>query len=161
MSQKSLADFLSKFSFKPEIAGFVGVEREQFLISIQDGNYMPQAKRFLDTIRNNSWTYELSACQVESRIKPQVDLSALRLELLANENTGDKVANRLGLIILNQEVGNMDMPLDVYPNPRYLEIVKTISEEQLRAACRVAGVHIHLGTRDIEQAILYWKDYRS
>lgn len=153
MSKDSMRDFLSKFAFKPEMAGFIGIEREQFLVSLTGNVYMPQSKRFLDAIRNSSWTYELSACQVESRINPQIDLSAIKIGLLANENMGRKIARKLGLKILNQEVARIDMPLDVYPNPRYLEIVKQISEEQLRAACRVAGIHIHLGTRDINHAI--------
>jgi gamma-glutamyl:cysteine ligase YbdK (ATP-grasp superfamily) len=135
------------------MAGFVGVEREQFLMSPDSSVYMPQAKRFLSAIRNHSWTYELSACQVESRTSPQTDLSATKIELLANENMGNKIAGKLGLRILNQEVAKTDMPLDVYPNPRYLEIVKQIPEDRLRAACRVAGIHIHFGTRDINHAI--------
>jgi len=153
MAKNNIKDFLSKFSFKPEMAGFIGVEREQFLVSLTDGVCMPQSKKFLDAIANNSWTYELSACQVESRTSPQIDSSAIKVELLANENMGSKVAGKLGLKLLNQEVANVDMPLDVYPNPRYLEIVKTISEERLRAACRVAGIHIHVGARDIGHAI--------
>ena len=45
------------------------------------------------------------------------------------------------------------MPLDVYPEPRYLKIVKNITKERLKAACRVTGTHIHLGMTDIESAI--------
>ena len=153
MSKDSVRDFLSKFSFKSEMAGFIGIEREHFLVSLIDNDYVPQSKTFLETVRNNSWTYELSACQVESRIEPQIDLSAIKMELLANENMGNKVAGKLGLKLWNQEVANIDIPLDVYPNHRYLEISKMISEEKLRAACRVAGTHIHLGVGDINHAI--------
>ena len=75
------------------------------------------------------WTYELSACQVESRTQPQIDLKAIEAGLLANKNMGDKVAIKLGLELLNQEVADVNMPLDVYPDQRYLEIAEHISEE--------------------------------
>lgn len=149
-----LSLFLSKFAFRPELTGFVGIEREHFLVLPNSYHYVPHSKRFLDSIKNGSWTYELSACQVESRTQPQIDLSAIKINLLANENMGNKTAKKLGLQLINQEVGNLDIPLDIYPNPRYLKIVKKISEEQLRAACRVAGTHLHIGTKDIKQAIL-------
>ena len=149
----NLTDFLSKFSFRPEMAGFFGTEREHFLISSSDRSYAPKSKKFLETIRNNMWTYELSACQVESRTQPQIDLKAIEAGLLANKNMGDKVAIKLGLELLNQEVADVNMPLDVYPDQRYLEIAEHISEEQLRAACQVAGTHIHIGANNIDQAI--------
>ena len=149
-----MTDFLSKFSFKPEMVGFVGIEREHFLVSPIDGACVPQAKRFLDSVRNSSWTYELSACQVESRTKPQIDSSALKVELLSKENMGNKVAQKLGLRLLNKEIAEEDMSLDVYPDHRYLEIAKTISKEKLVAACRVAGTHVHFGVRDINHAIV-------
>lgn len=145
--------FLSKFSFKPELANYVGIEREHFLRSVSNGLLTPMSMEFLKTIKNKAWTYELSACQVESRTKPKKDQSSINLELLANENRGSAIANKLGVELLNTEVGPEDMVLDVYPNPRYLRIVKSISMERLRAACRVAGTHIHIGVRDIGHAI--------
>ena len=47
------------------------------------------------------------------------------------------------------------MPLDVYPDPsgRYQVITKDMPEEKLRAACRVAGTHIHIGMGSQEKAI--------
>jgi gamma-glutamyl:cysteine ligase YbdK (ATP-grasp superfamily) len=48
------------------------------------------------------------------------------------------------------EVGQEDMPLDVYPDPsgRYQELVKTMPRHVLQAACRVIGTHIHIGMPD-------------
>jgi len=151
-----LADFLSKFNFTPELAGFIGTEREQFLLvkgGLDDGQYSARAQDFLSLIDDSKWTCELSACQVESRTIPQKDLSAIKLEILENENAGNQVAHKLGLRLVNLEVASRNMPLNVYPDPRYLEIAKTISRERLEAACRVAGTHIHLGIRDINHAI--------
>ena len=156
MAEENVMDFLSKFSFKPEIAGFIGIEREQFLLvngGFGGGQYAPRSNDFLEAMNDERWTYELSACQVESRTKPQIDLAAVKLDLLVNENMGNQIARTLELRLSNQEVAGIDMLLDVYPEPRYLEIAKNISRERFIAACRVAGTHIHVGVRDIDQAI--------
>ena len=151
--------FLNKFAFRREMAGYIGVEREHFLeINAEINDCLPSlcvpyAEWFLRNISDDRWTYELSACQVESRTNPQIDLSALKFELYENMNLGNATAQKMGIYLVNHEVADRFMPLDVYPDPRYLEIVKRISEEELRAACRVAGTHIHIGARDINHAI--------
>ncbi len=145
-------EFFGLFKFKKELAGFVGVEREHFLVA-QNGETVPRSKDFLKAIGDPRWTYELSACQVESRTRPQKDLSAIELELLENDNNGCLVARNLNLRLANLEVAPNDMPLDVYPLPRYLEIVSRISKTELLAACQVTGTHLHLGVRNMAEAI--------
>lgn len=147
-----IATFLNKFCFRPELAGCIGIEREQFLISSEDGRSVPRAAEFLDTIKDPQWTYELSACQVESRTRPRSELSAIEHELLVNENRGQATAERLNLRLVSREVGDADMPLEAYPDPRYAGIVSTISKERLSAACRVTGTHVHIGARDLLHA---------
>lgn len=155
MNQKELADFLARFKFVESMNGYVGIEREHFLVS-PSGEFSPRSGEFLRLINDPRWTYELSACQVESRTKPKRDSSAIKMELLENANNGERVAKKLGLRLVNQEVGSADMSLDVYPDARYLEIVRTIPRERLEAACRVTGTHLHLGARDMNQAILVY-----
>ena len=153
---ENFKDFLSKFSFRPEMAGFIGIEREQFLIvagGLDGGQYASRAQGFLSMINSSKWTYELSACQVESRTNPHKDLSAIKLEILENENCGNQAAFKLGLRLDNIEVASRNMPFTVYPDFRYLEIAKTIPQDRLEAACRVTGTHIHIGVRDISHAI--------
>lgn len=154
--ENELSLFLSKFAFRPELRGYMGIEREHFLTyggGLASGIYASHAKRFLEAMNDAKWTYELSAYQVESRTNPQVDLSAIKLEMLENENLGNQVAHSLGLRLTNREVASHLFPLEVYPDPRYLEIASHISPEKLDAACRVTGTHIHVGTRDMNQAI--------
>ena len=148
-----IATFLNQFSFRPELVGCIGTEREQFLISPKDGTSAPRSAEFLDMIKDPQWTYELSACQVESRTRPYRELSAIEHELLVNENRGETVVKQLGLWLINREVGDADMSLEVYPDPRYKNIVSTISKERLSAACRVTGTHIHIGARDLLHAL--------
>lgn len=155
MKQTELADFLARFKFMKSMNGYVGIEREHFLVS-QTGELVPRSVEFLQFINDSRWTYELSACQVESRTRPQKDLSAMKLELLENTNNGERVAENLGLCLVNQEVGDARMSLDVYPDPRYLEIVRTITQERLEAACRVTGIHLHLGVKNMEHALLVY-----
>lgn len=148
----TIAEFLCLFKFNKDLAGFIGIEREHFLAA-QGGILVPKSKEFLNTIADPRWTYELSACQVEDRTNPQRDLSAVKLELLENDNNGRAVAEKLGLCLVNLEVAPDDMPLDVYPLPRYLKIAKWISDAQLLAACQVTGTHLHFGVKNLEEAI--------
>ena len=46
-----------------------------------------------------------------------------------------------------------NMPLDVYPDARYLGIADRISPNALISACRVAGTHFHVGMPDWETAL--------
>lgn len=142
-SQRHIDQFLAKFQFRPELQGYIGVEREYFLT--ESGVIVPRAHEFLELMHDPAWTNELSACQVESRTEPQKDILKIRLALLEEENLGIAVAERLGLDLTSQEVGNADMPLDVFPSERYQQIAARITREQLVAACRVAGTHIHIG----------------
>lgn len=145
--------FLKKFEFKKELCGYIGIEREHFLMS-PSGIYIPEAKNFLKRICDPRWTYELSACQAEVRTAPHSNLSSLSRELLENWNNGRKCAEDLGIMLVNREVGDADMPLEIYPDPRYLKIIRSIPHERLSAACRVAGTHIHIGVSNIRHALL-------
>ena len=149
----SSQDFFARFAFTPERAGCIGIEREHFLVSEIDGWYAPRAEEFLRVMDSRAWTYELSACQVESRTSPRRNIAGLKSELLADEENGTVAAGALNLRLLNREVADEGMPLAVYPDPRYKTIVASISEERLRAACRVAGTHLHIGARDMEHAL--------
>jgi gamma-glutamyl:cysteine ligase YbdK (ATP-grasp superfamily) len=61
------------------------------------------------------------------------------------------------------EVGPLDMPLDVYPDPagRYAAIAARIPGEVLRAACRVIGTHVHVGMGDHETALEVYNRVRT
>ncbi|MDE1970053.1 MAG: hypothetical protein KGI50_00525 [Patescibacteria group bacterium] len=144
--------FIAKFLFREDLARHIGIEREHFLVD-QYGKEIPRAKEFLEMISDPRWTYELSACQVEDRTIPRRDINAVMYECLENDNNAHHVAERLGIALANREVARASMPLDVYPDPRYENIVRTISHERLSAACRVTGTHIHVGVRDMEDAI--------
>ena len=82
-----------------------------------------------------------------------MDESSIKLELLKNDNVGNLVAKKLGLKLTCVEVAPENMTLEVYPDKRYLEIKKHISKERLSAACRVTGTHLHIGVRDMNEAI--------
>lgn len=147
-----IADFLKKFKFNKKNKGLIGVEREYFLIST-DGIPVPGTADFLKKINDKKWTYELSACQVEVRTHPEKKLENIRTQLIQNDQKGRAVANKLGMNLCNIEVAPKNMSLDVYPDPHYVKIAKTIPQEKLKAACRVAATHIHIGMPDLETAI--------
>lgn len=151
MKRSELADFLARFKFAKNKNGYVGIEREHFLVS-PTGAFVPHSINVLRLMNDARWTHELSACQVESRTRPQKDLSAIKLELLENEHNNYKI-KKLGLNLINRAVGPKTMPLDVYPDQRYLEIAASLTKERLEAAVRVAGTHLHIGVKNMEHAL--------
>ncbi len=147
------SDFLQQFRFRAELAGAHGIEREYFLV--RDGlTPVPEAAAFLQAVKDPAWTYELSGCQVEHRTKPHKSREQLLSDLREGARDGERAAAQLGLRLWATEVGPADMALDVYPHDaRYLELARTLTTDVLRAAARVAGVHIHRGAQDLEDAL--------
>lgn len=154
---KELELFINQFKFDYQRTGYVGIEREHFLMSPSD-KPVALASEFLARINDTRWTYELSACQVEVRTKPHQQqnglFSDLRQELKENYDNGKRVAQMMNVKLANCEVWSRTMPLDIYPDPRYIAIAKNIPRNILMAACQVAGTHIHVGMRDIDEAIV-------
>ncbi len=149
-----MKEFLEKFRYRPAFAGCLGVEREFFLVDPRTGMPVPRSPEFLSRVRNPQWTYELSACQVEHRTAPRGTLVELRHDLGSGTSAGRRTARSMGCGLSAISVAPADMPLDVYPtDTRYRKISASLPEETLRAACRVAGTHIHFGVRDIDEAI--------
>lgn len=147
-------EFLQSFRFRPDLAGFVGIEVEGFLRDPQTSLVVPRAVEFLDGMRGSIWGPELSACQVEFRTRPLTSFGQIEAELADSFEDGEKRAAELGLTLDFCEVGPADMPLDVYPHSaRYQRIAAELGEDRLRAASRVAGVHVHYGCTDWADAI--------
>lgn len=144
--------FRQLFNFDQSKTMFVGVEREFFTIDSQ-GSIVPKAKLVLENA-NGSFGYELSACQVESRIGP-CRLASLMAKLVEVDESLAVYFKLAGLNCGTYEVAPADIPLDVYPDPsrRYQEMVKRMPRETLLAACRVIGTHIHIGMPDHETAL--------
>jgi gamma-glutamyl:cysteine ligase YbdK (ATP-grasp superfamily) len=148
--------FSSLFSFDRTKALFIGMERECFLA--RKGVIVPEAYRMLkylgDGSGKGSFGYELSACQFEDRVGPCL-IDHLGREIEKNETVLAVAEKGLELERLFCEVAPVDMPLDVYPDPtgRYRSITEKMSKEILLAACRVAGIHFHVGMPDQETAL--------
>ncbi len=151
--------FLSQFHFDSNKAGLVGVEREQF-ITDDGGHILPKSPFYireigaLPKLNQVDFGFELSACQIESKVGPTT-LDDLPLLLDRAESRLRGVDCTLGTRRVNLEVAPEGMPLDIYPDPtgRYQQITENMPISTLLAACRVAATHIHVGVRDIEHAI--------
>jgi gamma-glutamyl:cysteine ligase YbdK (ATP-grasp superfamily) len=149
-----ITEFMRKFDFRKRNSGLIGVEQECFLVD-SSGIVVPMAPEILKLLPDRSrFGFELSACQLESRIGP-CKLGDVLGELDRNKEEMRSAEDQLGLGRIYQEIGPRDMPLDVYPDPtgRYQEIAAKVSEEVLRAACMVAAIHIHVGMPDHETAL--------
>ena len=145
----NMSEFVRKFNFRKEGEMLIGIEREGFILD-SDNRIVPLAGKVLERLKDNSrFGYELSACQLEDRVGP-CNLGDLRRRLLENEAEIKKVEDDLNFSRLYCDVAPADMPLDIYPDPtgRYQKIARNIPDRILRAACRVAGVHVHVGMPD-------------
>lgn len=148
------------FRFDSSKALHIGVEQECFLANSK-GYIRPLAPHILSQLPKRElstpypqYSYELSACQLESKIGPcTLNLAPEHLWRLEDELKQQEKA--LGFRRVHYEVGPEDMPLDVYPDPsgRYQAMVKTMPYERLVAACRVIGTHIHVGMPNHQVAL--------
>lgn len=169
-------EFRARFIYKPELAGYVGVEREYFLKQDCYGfgahTIVPKAVEVLNRLAKgieiqrcfgsdsfsipdpSQFGYELSRCQVESRDGPCM-LCNIKCHLQATRTLLQVATHDCGLQLGYENVGPEDMPLDVYPDPtgRYQKITKNMPREVLLAACRVIGTHVHIGMSDHETAL--------
>ncbi len=145
-------EFINKFKFNPQKRLWVGVEEERLIM--QDGRSVPKAKEVLSGL-SPAFTYELSAHQIEMRTMPTSSVDECCLELMRNRKV---LQNRLTFMGLNSKampVAPQDMPLDIYPDPRYSKVVApSLSPERLSAACRIMGTHVHVGVVNIQEALL-------
>ncbi len=166
-----LEDFKSRFHFNPSKAFLVGVERECFIANAQ-GIIVPDAPRLIEFIRTTGWrdpngpvfgaladpgnlvSYELSACQIETRSEPTT-IGQLESHLAWVQDEMEQSLLGCGLRPLHIEVAPDSMPLDVYPDPsgRYAQVTARMPRNVLLAACQVAGTHIHIGMPDHETAL--------
>lgn len=160
--------FFAQFKFDQSRIGFVGVEREQFTIDPMTRNITPVVPRYLERIdaldgsadkSRFQFGYELSACQLESKIGPcRIDQIGQWLE--DSEVLLRSVDDQLGKSRLHMELAPENMPLDIYPDPtgRYQRITANMPKEVLSAACRVAATHVHIGMPDIATAVRVYNE---
>lgn len=170
-NERTLTMFRDAFTFDPKKTGYVGIELEGFCF--RDGRIAPIAEEVLGTLPNDGrFTYELSACQIELRVGPCATVEDLGHELQNTRALLARAEAQHNFKIEFVPLAPATMPLDVFPNPRYANITRHLSEERLRAACRVAALHVHVGMsgHDLALAVhnqalvsvpLYMRSYMS
>jgi gamma-glutamyl:cysteine ligase YbdK (ATP-grasp superfamily) len=155
--------FFEQFKFDQSHIGCVGIEREQFTLDLATRRIIPIVPRYLERISSLSgaldknrfqFGYELSACQLESKVGP-CRIDEIKHWLLESEDFLRSVDFRLGTCRLHVELAPENMPFDIYPDPtgRYQSITANMPTEILHAACRVAGTHVHVGMPDLATAV--------
>ncbi len=148
-----MQSFLEQFHFDPSLRRYIGVEREFFLYDPTTAMPVPRSPAFLREVDDPAWTYELSACQVEHRTTPATTAESILEHLRTGTDAGMRHARTISCTLRALEVAPVAMPLDVYPDARYLALRQHLPTDVLVAACRVAGTHIHIGMGSIEEAI--------
>lgn len=149
--------FEAQFRFDASKAFQVGVEREMFLLHRSEfGGYRPWAAAVLKDQQlhqrlGDQVGFELSACQIETRVGPY-DLDIVERKLEYTQSVVDDCLRRYNLEASHREVA-YHIPLEVYPDERYQNITERMSPDELEAACRIIGTHIHIGMPDQETAL--------
>ncbi len=144
--------FCGQFRFQQKWRLHLGLEAEWFLCDPKTQMPVPRAQDFLGPM-SPDWTKELSACQVEFRTPPCASPQALVTEFKRGRAEGAKRAAETHLLLGDMALAPFSMPLDVYPDERYQAIARRLSIEVLRSACRVAGIHIHVGVANLSEAV--------
>ncbi|MEY2641291.1 MAG: Glutamate-cysteine ligase family [Candidatus Parcubacteria bacterium] len=154
----SLELFRNRFAFKPQYAWYVGCEREAFVVNADD-EIVPLSQYALSLLKDDAFGYELSACQLESRVGPTL-IDSMEQKVEEQQVMLQQKLSMNGLGVRYETVAPATMPLDVYPDPtgRYQQIAAQLPQDVLLAACRVAGTHFHIGMPDMETALHVYND---
>lgn len=146
-----LDGFLAKFNCAPELRLYLGVEVEYLLT--RNAQPVAVAAHVLDMLADESFTYELSACQIEHRIQP-VPTPQLAAEACAiGREKLRALLHSVGMVHRAVAVAPVRMPLDIYPDERYAHIAHSLGVNKLRAACRIMGTHVHVGVGSAAEAL--------
>ncbi len=155
--------FTSQFAFSHENAFKISVERECFLVDAE-GAIVPKAREALSMLQldgdSSQFDKELSACQIESRVS-LLSPHDVGMQLARTEATLRSSLKVLGLSPSYTSVGPENMPLSVYPLPRYEKIAASHAPHDLLSACRVIGTHVHIGMPNRETAIRVHNNMRA
>ncbi len=145
-------------NFNSDFAYNIGVEREYFIASAK-GVIAPRAFDVLKMLPKietvGEYSYELSACQIETKSVPCATLDQIWETQIELEDTLDSALKQLDLRKFALSVAPSDMPLDVYPDPtgRYAQISANMPKEVLLAACQITGTHFHVGMPNAQTAL--------
>ncbi len=148
----NINDFKKQFNFNPKLNGYIGVEIEFFILN-KKGQIVPRAKEILEYLNDpKHFSFELSACQIESRVGPIKTIKELKSALFRNE---EKIRQAEAVLDFRRsyKVAPPDMPLNIYPYKRYKKIAAQLSREEILAGVRIVGVHIHVGMPNHEIAL--------
>jgi gamma-glutamyl:cysteine ligase YbdK (ATP-grasp superfamily) len=161
-----VCSFKQMFGFEGNQFGTVGSELEFFIYSqllketdggsgfVSGADELLPALRFSSIGGPDSFTYELSNCQIEYRTGVHSTSESLIEEVKAVFSDFPQLFQEYDYQPRFIPVGPEDMPLDVYPHDaRYKELEEKLPEDILRAACRVAGIHVHIGTENFGQML--------
>lgn len=148
--------FLRHFHFTGH--ELIGVERERFVLrgGLVSGGASFLANRLANRPGNDRrFSPELSDCQLEDRTIPTY-LHQLGMELGVNDEEIQQVADAEGFETRFMPVAPPDIPLltsTLEERDRYDLIRRRMTDEQFRAASRVAATHIHYGMPNLKTAI--------
>lgn len=152
-NQKKLDDFKGQMTFNKKLTGHISCEREFFLVN-KNQEIVPKAKYALAILNDPEYfSYELSACQLEYKTGPMKNISELMKRISELEVQCEDFEKRLNISRELIEIAPETMPLDVYPDPRYMHFAKTKTAEQLLGMMRVTACQFHVGMPDYETAL--------
>lgn len=158
---KSVSDFVKLHNFKEELAGYVGVELEFFILEY--GKIQPIAPNILEKINYEldewsgkskkylSFNCELSACKIGYRVGP-IPLDDLTDTLAEIEKFLEYLEWRLKFFRLYCGIAEF-APLDIFPSDHYKKIAQRMPKDSLRAVCQSTELHVHIGMPDYESAL--------
>ena len=159
--------FLSQFQFNGSLAYHLGAEEEFWTVDDQ-GKLCPASVRvFPDPekaeIRLSDGCVikpELPIQQLEAVTGPCSTVRELELQIKNNRDMLENLGRRFEFSISTSPRPPIDFDVEVYPKERYLAIKREVPEKALRGGW-IAGLHVHVGCKDFDQAIRIMNGLRS
>ena len=147
-----MEDFLRRFHFQPDFEGYIGVEREMWTVSPGTKNLVAVTPLIFAHHPEGRIKPELPVHQIEVTTKPCVDINRLTHDLARLMNVLKRWGQEFCFEVCHECLPPSAFEVEVYPKPRYLDILEHLGPERLRNGW-ITSVHIHYGCRDFGQAI--------
>ncbi len=144
--------FFDAFTFNPALFGHLGGEEELWTTCPHSGQMIPASLRLFHAIEENGIRTELPVHQIELVTPVCPDILAFEQALISNRHRAQQLGQEHSFHLRTDPAPWCDFPVEVYPKPRYQQLLANIGPDRLRHGW-IIGFHGHFGCASLGQAI--------
>ncbi len=147
--------FATKFSFTPANRLCIGVEEEVWTVRRESGLLTPLAPHIFKDGHEKAYPFfkpELPSQQIEAVTPVCRSMKEVELALRANAFDMERLAKKYDVGLSRDPIPTKPYSVSVFPSPRFLDLQNRFGKRL--SGAYVAGLHVHIGLADREEAIL-------